>query len=318
MAKAISIDRLLKKHQLEPHAKLVKENLEPSIRIDVGSETSRALKLGASKLGGQPDLANHTDWPYRADRPLQFLAQIDLAAVAAASNQKLPLPKNGHLLFWYDALQDWMMHNTKLPANDSVDSREYPFGVATHIQAGASLTRTPHPTFAEPHLPKKMKLRHYAPPKFGPCSEHRITFRQVTSINKDALTDLFDRAEALEEDGWRRVSELVTELHQRKNPRCEHRLLGSLYEVMGEDMRVHAQKFYAGRPGVRANSELTSRQQKSWIMLAQFGSDTSIKANEHGYEWMWGDMGAICFWIRRPDLEKASFAKAVAVIGGSG
>lgn len=54
--------------------------------------------LGASRVGGAPDLDVGTTWP-RTSRPLEFLAQLRCEELAAFSNA---LPKNGMLLFFAD------------------------------------------------------------------------------------------------------------------------------------------------------------------------------------------------------------------------
>ncbi len=52
-------------------------------------------------FGGSPMLPANIEWPQKNDKPLTFLASIDLAQVA--SSGVIPwLPDAGHLLFFYD------------------------------------------------------------------------------------------------------------------------------------------------------------------------------------------------------------------------
>ncbi len=139
-------------------------------------------------------------------------------------------------------------------------------------------------------------------------------------MDKDSLNLLFARADEVadvdtDSDEWDRAQEMVEEMHGiRAGKRSsDHRLLGSVYEPMGADMRAYAQRFYSQRVG-----KSTQDDPKSWIMLAKFDSDDSIHRHAGDAGWLWGDAGSLCYWIRRTDLENGDFEKAVAVIGNAG
>lgn len=77
--------------------------LAPSIRVTTSRADESTLAVGASKLGGQPDMPIGTAWPVKT-LPLGFVGQIrleDLRAFAAAK----ALPAAGLLAFFYDATQ---------------------------------------------------------------------------------------------------------------------------------------------------------------------------------------------------------------------
>ncbi len=61
-----------------------------------------ALPLGASRFGGVPDLPPGVTWPERDGVPMEFIAQIRLADVAAAAADPR-LPAQGSLLFFYNS-----------------------------------------------------------------------------------------------------------------------------------------------------------------------------------------------------------------------
>lgn len=311
----ISLDRLVSKYGLKHHSALIHNGIEPAVRINVRTKAARSLRIGASKFGGLPHLAEGTFWPVRqnAEHPLQFLAQLHLADLPAECRDAVPLPRDGWLYFWFDILADWQSSHTRvLPA----EPREYPYGLVTYAPEEAPLLRSEFPELREPHIPPQKKLPHYRPPTFRPYSEHRISFRRAMSLDKDSLNLLFARAGETTEadsDEWDRAWEMMQEMHGlRPGKRAtDHRLLGSVFEPPGTDMRATVQRFYQQRTG-----QATSDDLKSWVMLAKFASDDSIQRHEQDPGWYWGDGGSLCYWIRRPDLENADFAKAVAVLTG--
>ncbi|CAN5604489.1 hypothetical protein BH09MYX1_BH09MYX1_24730 [soil metagenome] len=80
--------------------------LRPAIGIEIGKPVKAAV--GASKLGGRPDLAGKTTWPTYEDdddRYLPFLLQVNLADVKAFDIEGL-LPKKGLLSFFVDTVPD--------------------------------------------------------------------------------------------------------------------------------------------------------------------------------------------------------------------
>jgi len=78
--------------------------------------------IGASRLGGTPDLPAEVPWPWRPalpDRtvfkdhlgrpwPLSFVAQIDFAEILSAGGLE-GFPSSGRLLFFCDPIETWGM-----------------------------------------------------------------------------------------------------------------------------------------------------------------------------------------------------------------
>lgn len=71
---------------------------QPAVKL---TPRRSSASVGASKLGGAPDVGPGFEWPRREDRPLQFLAQVDLADVARFPFASV-LPSGGLLSFFYD------------------------------------------------------------------------------------------------------------------------------------------------------------------------------------------------------------------------
>ncbi|HEY3209796.1 MAG TPA: YwqG family protein [Actinomycetota bacterium] len=76
----------------------------PSIRFHSSPWIARPSEVGATRLGGDPDLPEAVDWPSSDNGPLSFVAQINLADTAALDLDQ-NLPKTGLLSFFYDAEQ---------------------------------------------------------------------------------------------------------------------------------------------------------------------------------------------------------------------
>ena len=71
----------------------------PTVLLDVASGVA---ELGATKLGGCPDLPTGVDWPSTHDGLMGFIGQVDLGEIAAldclAPTQ--PVPRHGMLYFF--------------------------------------------------------------------------------------------------------------------------------------------------------------------------------------------------------------------------
>jgi uncharacterized protein YwqG len=72
----------------------------PAVGLDVIELDESEIPLGASKLGGFPDIPSSTEWPNFEGEGLSFVAQLDLAQVAPLAPG--PLPSSGLLSFFYD------------------------------------------------------------------------------------------------------------------------------------------------------------------------------------------------------------------------
>jgi uncharacterized protein YwqG len=77
---------------------------QPSIRLISHPDGDRDGAIGASRLGGNPDLPPDTPWPACQDIPMSFIAQINLAAIDPYDLYHV-LPPKGLLSFFYDSKQ---------------------------------------------------------------------------------------------------------------------------------------------------------------------------------------------------------------------
>src|SRR5262249_4296649 len=82
-------------------ATALQDSLRYSIRLHTILASDDELALGATKIGGQPDLPSDMSWPEWRGAPLNFLAQIQLADIAAYDPDG-ELPHEGMLSFFFD------------------------------------------------------------------------------------------------------------------------------------------------------------------------------------------------------------------------
>lgn len=113
------------------------------------------LDLGATKLGGRPDLRARSRWPARDGRPLSFVAQIDLAELAPLDRSGL-LPRAGLASFFYGAptqpLDPDVCEVVFSEPGAPLNRREFPDGLADDeryaavaLQPEEELTLPPRP-----------------------------------------------------------------------------------------------------------------------------------------------------------------------------
>lgn len=102
-----SVDKLRKQlDKMFTQAKLKSEQerlVDPALylvprRVKPGGEDT--MKIGATKLGGLPDLAPGSTWPEHEGVPLTFVAQLRLEDIAKQGESRLP--KTGLLSFFVD------------------------------------------------------------------------------------------------------------------------------------------------------------------------------------------------------------------------
>jgi hypothetical protein len=87
---------------LSRYAHSLSEAALPSVRLVADAQIDPAT-VGASRLGGSPDLPADLPWPVSDDgTPLSFIAQLDLEETAAHDAEGI-LPKTGLLSFFYEA-----------------------------------------------------------------------------------------------------------------------------------------------------------------------------------------------------------------------
>jgi hypothetical protein len=313
-----------------PAVEFLISRLRPGFRIDrAGSivDSMSGTPLGASRLGGLPDLPPDTPWPAAPDgRPLAFLAQLDLADTAGSGFEK-PLPDDGSLYFFYDAEElpggcgpedcgHWCVLFSDAPATELIRPKQ-PEGLPDYSRFDArSIKLKPRL-----YLPSAETLEDELeqPPTARTPAEH---FSQPAG---DSVTNGAPNGEdplrllrAALADG--RYGAWAAKLNGADEGAPDHRLLGHPQEVQSampsgfarlvadlperevpnpsnpeSTFHLPAQRS-AGWPEW-ARHVLGETPADEWHLLLQLDSDV----------WMWGDCGKLYFWIPREDLRALRF-----------
>lgn len=87
---------------LDAYANLIMSGVKTAIHIRRERVDESRLPLGASKLGGSPDVPADFTWPLYQNKPLTFMGQFRLSEVASHDVDKV-LPPHGMLYVFYDA-----------------------------------------------------------------------------------------------------------------------------------------------------------------------------------------------------------------------
>ena len=261
--------------------------------------------IGASKIGGDPDLPPDFEWPLWEGIPISFVAQFNLADVSTFDVEKA-LPQSGMLYFFYDVTMEVF-----------VSGGERVNWKVIHYNGDlSSLSRTPAP----PDLPGFGKL--------DPCT---IAFRQELTVpNSDCveIIRLFEEFSVTEEERehyWRFIKELIEyDFLVEKGKEMKdwdylprHRLLGCP-DVMYNDGRAECVAETQEEPVDweeidEETREILNREWTqealNWRLLFQIDTDDEADLN-------WGDAGLMFFFIHKEDLQAADFENVGLVYEG--
>jgi len=265
--KRAEAETLIRQHAPARLQELLIALLRPAIALSATRTDDALIPLGASKFGGAPDVPPNFEWPMWNDKPLGFLAQINLEEVAPfdVENQ---LPPSGMLSFFYDLIdQPWGSHSDK-------------GSWAVHLFETGNLRRA-----------EEQKM------------EREINCCSLQFSSRVDLPDYVQRGRSLTEVGEPFGSYYEIE-KGREQPDKRHQLLGTAMVLQGE-MQSECELKSKGQPYPEDDEDedgLPPRVpgEEDWTLLFQVDSDKSLEVS-------WGDVGFLYFWIRRQDLAARQF-----------
>jgi len=247
-----------------------------SIRLKTQAVDEATLAVGASKLGGLPDLASGTAWPQWKGTPMAFIAQIKLAD-AHPYDTEGALPATGMLSFFYDATQQTF-------GGDPADRGGW---AVLSIQEGAALQRQTAPTA----LP--------AEARFHACA---VTFSNEMTAPQEPATDAPNLTWSNDDQTkYEAFLEQLTSSADRAQP--HNRLLGHP-DTIQDDMRGQCALVTNGiNVETDANDPRAADLMKgalNWRLLLQVDSDASAGMQ-------WASSGMVYYWIEADALKAGHF-----------
>lgn len=252
--------------------------LRSEIAIKPEDAIDTEIKVGQSKIGGQPDLPKNQTWfKENNGKSLSFLAQINLSETRQfdKSNQ---LPPSGLLYFFYSAEQEaWGF--------DPKDKDK--FKVFYFNGDAVDLVRNEFPSDLPEYSRYKSCKLSFGSSVSIPNWESEVVNGILSSEEQDAYIELTVDGE-------------IT------------KLLGHSDNVQGtmeEECQLVTNGLHCGDPSGYSDPRATdlNKDADKWILLFQI--DSIDKAGM-----MWGDVGRVYFWIKREDLEKKDFDKSWFVL----
>lgn len=261
----------------------VKAQLRRSFRLKTTRCELDTLPIGASHVGGVPDVPPGFVWPRYKDAPLSFIAQLQLAEVPLDMID-LSLPKNGSLMFFYDSEQ-----------------RTWGFDPQDRGSALVSFTESPPDELIRTNAPTDT-------PEMGLFNCCRIEFEASASL-PDAWSIHYQPELSVSE------SDMLFEYFDW----CRSKTVGPKHRVGGHadcvqnpmelECQLVANGLYCGDSTGYEDPRRASLEQTAtdWKLLLQIDSDDEASM-------MWGDVGTIYFWIREADLRVRTFEHAWLVL----
>jgi uncharacterized protein YwqG len=265
--------------ELKRVAPLIAKEALPCVRLFAKPARDRAIKNGASKLGGLPDLPDASEWPCRDEAPLSFLAQINVTALPKFAGWE-ELPPDTLLSFFYDA-------------------QNLPFGFDSNDKSSWCVLASPISSAA----PLKRRRR----PK-GLADEGVFTPCVLFATLEESLPDPFSRIIKMlkltkgEQDAYFHIFE------DHRDGRPHHKLLGHAEQWQGDmqlDCQLVSNGLSVGAPDWHAGPRRDALEPgvSDWRLLLQVDTDDNAGMQ-------WGDLGSLYYWIKGSSLESRSFEDA--------
>ena len=317
---------LIRQHGLQSVEERIVERAEITIALEAAPENSSAAEVGATRLGGLPDVPEGWQWP----EDLTFLAQINCAEIASHDPQGR-LPPRGLLLFFHNYYAD--------DANGLTPHVEW---IEDAPDGSRELERTKAP---RGYLP--MSLRHggdgrevYTPLRVAPRA--RLSLPALYSQGWQEICAPDDEGNELTE----KYLALLGALNIQSSERCSHQLFGQhrfmdgdadaqaweaahgvssrlightideveraqtlakmdaniagRRELQHEQMTIYYQKQRDNYLCYLAHKDEADEELNEWTLLLQIDSDDRLHMS-------FNDAGFTYFMIRRGDLAAQRF-----------
>lgn len=280
---------LLVESGLEAYKEQIAPLIFPSFKVHLQPDDDKVIPLGASKVGGSPDLSEIDEWPKWKQYNLSFISQINLKDLPSPS----PLPASGLLSFFF-AVE--AMYDDEDFYRDPRTCRV----IYTSTEHLERLKRRTRPAELPQEAVLKPNRSSFNPNLCVPTAES--AYLENIGLGWDGNREDFDKY-------WKFF---LLHFRARSHPdEYVNRLLGHPEQIQG-DMQVSCEVMKEGISygALRNPSERRQVVQSAvkWRLLLQIDSE------EEKTGVMWGDVGRIYFWIREDDLAEQQFDRVVCIM----
>ena len=270
------------KYGLQRVAQQIAALTQDCIRLKAAPAEESEIALGASKLGGNPDVPSGFEWPEWQGVNLAFIAQINLAEIPQTTQTNM-LPKTGLLSFFYDPDQNTWGFDPK----DRGSWRSYYFSLD-------NLERMTTPSYNSEYMD-------------DPYPGCRVDY-ELTNYYPDPFDDAIKELQFTESE-LDRYWEFYEDVYKMS---CNHQLLGRpdvIQNPMELECELASNGIYTGDTAwtKRLDLFMHKRRAKNWRLLLQI--DTDDDANM-----MWGDGGMLYYWIKEEDLIQRNFSETWMIL----
>lgn len=247
----------------------------PTVCMDVNEGRS------AMRLGGRPRLPPSQPWPHRGERPLDYLAEIDLRVIREIGGPDW-LPDVGFLHVFYDA-------------------ERQPWGFDPADRDGWAVLMTPDLAVSPDPGPDGSQREQ-------PFSARALGGRLSVSYPHPERLNLPGPTLATYD-----IDEVYAFLEGDVGSEPQHRLGGYPSPIQNDTMELESQLasngIYVGdAEGYRtAAAKALESGVADWKLLLQLDSDETSGM-------MWGDGGRLYFWIREQDARAGDFSKVWTIL----
>jgi len=251
-----------------------------SVRFIMNKSSDEEIPVGASKIGGCPDLPPNQSFPKWKGVPLSFLAQINLADISIF-NTASELPSSGIISFFYSATQETWGYDPKHKGSWQV----FYFSDLKKLQR----TKFPHDLPDEGHyLANTISFfEEWTLPPF------RSSIRESLEFTPEERKEYINFEHLLEKQDQNKM---------------KNRIWGHPDAIQG-DMQLQCQLvtngIYCGDAKAREHPRYNELEpgSKDWELILQLDSE------EDNARMCWGDVGRVYFWIHKTALANREFEK---------
>lgn len=269
---------------LSAYTNLIDRLALPSLRLIATATSDGVIPVGASRLGGLPDLPPEQAWPEMNGAPMSFVGQIRLQDAHALDGGSA-LPAEGLLTFFYDA-------NQQTYGTDPADRA----GFRVLYFAAAAQARLSHQAAWPAALPDAAR--------FASCA---VTFAPELTYAQDLQAEFPDHQ--ITPQDQKHFEAALMRLTPPPSTAPRHRLLGHP-DTIQDDMRQLCQFATNGIADPSSDPQRVATLLPSandWRLLLQVDSDARAGMR-------WASAGMLYFWIRQQDLASARFDNCWVVL----